>query len=199
MARLSTVVLALGIGSLGVSPPSSDLTGRCVWRLANGDGTFRETVFVLNADGNALTGSVITPTSEQPIVDGAIDSSSFRFATVAGSQANPRRTEYRGVASSRDELRITIVRPDRREQEVTAVRGPDSAGRLPARVDPPALHEVPENGLARTPPMGWNSWNHFRGAFDDATVRAIADAMVASGMQRAGYLYVNIDDTWEAG
>ena len=47
--------------------------------------------------------------------------------------------------------------------------------------------------------MGWNSWNHFRSAVDDATVRAIADAMAASGMQRAGYAYVNIDDTWEAG
>src|SRR5207245_940269 len=138
MIRLSTVVLAFALASV-VAPPPSDLTGRWVWRLANGDGTFRETVFVLNADGNALTGSVISPTSEQPIVDGAIESSSFRFATVAGSQANPRRTEYRGVASSRAELRITILRPDRREHELTAVRGPDTAGCLPQSVGRPAL------------------------------------------------------------
>jgi alpha-galactosidase len=52
--------------------------------------------------------------------------------------------------------------------------------------------------LASTPPMGWNSWNHFNKQIDDATVRAQADAMVASGMRDAGYLYVNIDDTWEA-
>jgi alpha-galactosidase len=51
--------------------------------------------------------------------------------------------------------------------------------------------------LAATPPMGWNSWNHFAEKIDDATVRAQADAMVASGMRAAGYLYVNIDDTWE--
>ncbi len=51
--------------------------------------------------------------------------------------------------------------------------------------------------LAATPPMGWNSWNHFAGRIDDATVRAQADAMVASGMKAAGYLYINIDDTWE--
>ena len=53
--------------------------------------------------------------------------------------------------------------------------------------------------LAATPPMGWNSWNHFAGKVDDATVRAAADALVSSGMKDAGYVYVNIDDTWEAG
>jgi alpha-galactosidase len=50
---------------------------------------------------------------------------------------------------------------------------------------------------ASTPPMGWNSWNHFNKQIDDATVRAQADAMVASGMRDAGYVYINIDDTWE--
>jgi alpha-galactosidase len=50
---------------------------------------------------------------------------------------------------------------------------------------------------AATPPMGWNSWNHFNKNIDDATVRAQADAMVSSGMRDAGYIYVNIDDTWE--
>ncbi len=52
--------------------------------------------------------------------------------------------------------------------------------------------------VAATPPMGWNSWNHFAGKIDDATVRAQADAMVSSGMRDAGYVYINIDDTWEA-
>jgi alpha-galactosidase len=59
----------------------------------------------------------------------------------------------------------------------------------------PRAAEAP--GLAPTPPMGWNSWNHFAGKIDDATVRAQADAMVSSGMRDAGYQYINIDDTWE--
>ena len=50
---------------------------------------------------------------------------------------------------------------------------------------------------APTPPMGWNSWNHFAGKIDDATVRAQADAMASSGLRDAGYRYINIDDTWE--
>ena len=68
---------------------------------------------------------------------------------------------------------------------------------MPARVEPPALHKVADNGLARTPPMGWNSWNKFGHSIDDAAVRGVADAMVKSGMKDAGYVYINIDDTWE--
>src|SRR5207248_6880033 len=52
--------------------------------------------------------------------------------------------------------------------------------------------------LVPTPPMGWNSWNHYHGKIDDATIRAMADALVSTGMRDAGYIYVNIDDTWEA-
>ena len=62
---------------------------------------------------------------------------------------------------------------------------------------PPALQDVPSNGLARTPPMGWNNWNLFQEHIDDKIVRGVADAMVANGMRDAGYVYVNIDDTWE--
>jgi len=50
---------------------------------------------------------------------------------------------------------------------------------------------------ALTPPMGWNSWNHFADHVTDADVRSAADALVSSGMRDAGYVYVNVDDTWE--
>ena len=52
-------------------------------------------------------------------------------------------------------------------------------------------------GLAMTPPMGWNSWNHFAGKVTEQDVKDAADAIVASGMRDAGYVYVNVDDTWE--
>ncbi len=45
--------------------------------------------------------------------------------------------------------------------------------------------------------MGWNSWNHFADKVTDADVRATADILVSSGMRDAGYIYVNVDDTWE--
>lgn len=50
----------------------------------------------------------------------------------------------------------------------------------------------------RTPPMGWNSWNAFRCDIDAVKIRAAADALIASGLRDAGYVYVNIDDCWQA-
>jgi len=55
---------------------------------------------------------------------------------------------------------------------------------------------------AQTPPMGWNSWNHFglnHHPPTDAMIRAQAKAMVDTGMKDAGYTYVNIDDEWQGG
>ncbi len=50
--------------------------------------------------------------------------------------------------------------------------------------------------LAPTPPMGWNSWNCFHDDVSEAKIKAIADAMVSSGMKDAGYRYIVIDDGW---
>jgi alpha-galactosidase len=62
----------------------------------------------------------------------------------------------------------------------------------------PALAEAPSAPvLAATPPMGWNSWNWFAGKVTDKDIRQAADLLVSSGMRDAGYVYVNIDDTWE--
>ncbi|HEX3046010.1 MAG TPA: cellulose binding domain-containing protein [Bacillota bacterium] len=55
-----------------------------------------------------------------------------------------------------------------------------------------------ENGLARTPPMGWNCWNCFGSNINETIIKQIADAMVSSGMKDAGYQYIVIDDTWQA-
>nr|AQQ75132.1 GH27 [uncultured bacterium] len=58
----------------------------------------------------------------------------------------------------------------------------------------PALN----NGLALTPPMGWNSWNIFYQNINETQIKQIADAMVSSGMKDAGYIYLNLDDNWMA-
>jgi alpha-galactosidase len=53
--------------------------------------------------------------------------------------------------------------------------------------------------LAAAPPMGWNSWNTFQCNLDEALIKAVADVFVSSGMQAAGYQYVNLDDCWMDG
>jgi alpha-galactosidase len=50
--------------------------------------------------------------------------------------------------------------------------------------------------LAKTPPMGWNSWNKFACNVNEELIRQTADAMIATGMKDAGYIYINIDDCW---
>ena len=54
-----------------------------------------------------------------------------------------------------------------------------------------------DNGLAKTPPMGWNSWNKFGCNVSEDLIRQAADALVSSGMKDAGYEYIVIDDCWQ--
>jgi len=60
------------------------------------------------------------------------------------------------------------------------------------------LHAQKFDGLALTPPMGWNSWNKFAGDINETLIRETADAMATNGMRAAGYVYVVVDDCWEA-
>ncbi len=54
-----------------------------------------------------------------------------------------------------------------------------------------------DNGLARTPPMGWNSWNKFGCDVSESLIREMTDAAITSGMKEAGYEYIVIDDCWQ--
>lgn len=53
-----------------------------------------------------------------------------------------------------------------------------------------------DNGLGLTPPMGWNSWNHFECDINEDLIRETADAMVSTGLAAQGYQYINLDDCW---
>ncbi|MFB7532833.1 NPCBM/NEW2 domain-containing protein [Streptomyces sp. NPDC056178] len=75
---------------------------------------------------------------------------------------------------------------------VTVPAAADSSAPLPA----PAPQA--DNGLALTPPMGFNNWNstHCRAEFNESMVKGIADIFVEKGLKDAGYQYVNLDDCW---
>lgn len=53
-----------------------------------------------------------------------------------------------------------------------------------------------DNGLAMTPQMGWNSWNHFGCNINQTIIEETADAFVSTGLKTFGYEYVNVDDCW---
>ena len=67
----------------------------------------------------------------------------------------------------------------------------------PALADGALKIAEPKPAVAQTPPMGWNSWNHFNCDINEAKIRGAADAMAASGMKAAGYQYIIIDDCWQ--
>mmetsp|Transcript_11772 Transcript_11772/g.14224 ORF Transcript_11772/g.14224 Transcript_11772/m.14224 type:complete len:428 (+) Transcript_11772:68-1351(+) len=57
------------------------------------------------------------------------------------------------------------------------------------------------NGLASSPPMGWNTWctDDICGLIDRCTeseVHSVADAISSNGMKELGYEYINLDDCW---
>ncbi|PIL32160.1 hypothetical protein GSI_06866 [Ganoderma sinense ZZ0214-1] len=54
------------------------------------------------------------------------------------------------------------------------------------------------NGLAITPQMGWNTWNHFGCGIDQDTIVSAAQALISNGLDKLGYNYVLVDDCWQA-
>lgn len=63
----------------------------------------------------------------------------------------------------------------------------------------PVVSWAQKKDLATKPPMGWNTWNYFHCDINEDVIREMADAMVESGMAKAGYEYIVIDDCWQIG
>jgi alpha-galactosidase len=172
------------------------VTGNWLVAVPNGDGTTRRTYFSLKQQDGKITGTVRARQFFYSILDSSGSSDDFALTAVMKDDEGERRVSYQAKLVG-DELQITERRANSAGVAMVAHRAPEGEGALPARIPPPALHPVRDNGLARTPPMGWNSWNKFATRVDDATVRGVADAIARNGMKAAGYVYINIDDTWE--
>ena len=174
---------------LAVPGYGQTLTGR--WAIAGqtlDNGEESRSIVELKENGNDLTGQMKNLGYSVGLKGTATGSHFELFASwsptkpyLAGDLVNG---ELHAVLRGR---RTVVAKPAAAVDDLPTV----------SYIEPPALHKVPSNSLAKTPPMGWNSWNLFAGRIDDKTVRTMADAMVSSGMRDAGYIYVNIDDTWE--
>ncbi len=178
---------------------AEDLTGRWVATETTANGQKRETTVALIIEGASLKGYVANPRSTMLIVEGRVDGDNVSFTILREASGVDKRVDCTAQLTS-DGLKVTIPNDKNRPATVlTAKRVSTDRPTMPAPKislsnDFPAVRY---NGLARTPPMGWNSWNKFHRNVDDKAVRRIADAMAANGMKEAGYVYVNIDDTWE--
>ncbi len=193
-ALLRLLVLLLALRPLGVlgAPAYPGLTG--AWRIdvPKPFGVTVQTFLVLHQEGERLTGRVYPNGSHDIPIEGVhAEGKDILFGMEWGWNF---RVRPEGA-----NLRVVITRGDGGTENVLAVPIPEESLRPSGVLPIPAVRDLPDNGLARTPPMGWNSWNHFAEAVDDRVIRETADAMVSSGMAAAGYVYVNIDDTWEGG
>jgi alpha-galactosidase len=146
------------------------------------------TVIDLTQSGDHLNGVVKTLGFQAPLT-GTVEGEHFQLFAPWSA---PKRPFASGELVGRD---LELVW-DGHKVVLTPATAADSIS-VPPYIPPPGLKTLPDNGLAKNPPMGWNSWNFFAAKIDDTTVRRIADAMVSSGMRGAGYIYINIDDSWE--
>ena len=177
------------------TPPlfAADLSGIWASSVKQPDGHTDREVFVLQQNGTQLTGKIERPWGNLVIQQGSVDGNHF---TVTAKTDDGYTIACDGTLEG-DKLHVTVHEPNAKPREFIAERTKTDPFLVAHVLPPPALRDLPPNGLAKTPPMGWNSWNLFAGRIDDKTVREMADALVSSGMRDAGYIYLNIDDTWE--
>ncbi|MGC9997822.1 MAG: glycoside hydrolase family 27 protein [Terriglobia bacterium] len=174
----------------------TDLSGFWVLRIPTGDGNYRETFLDLKQSGENVTGKILPGFRELPITQGTFSNGKLRLVVATHFGGQERQVTYEGAVAD-GKISMTVNFPGREPWAGIAERTRPEAALPPPRLPLPSLHDVPDNGLARTPPMGWNSWNKFAGRVDDAVVRGVADSIVDTGMKDAGYIYINIDDTWQ--
>ena len=176
----------------------TDLNGYWELRVPNPDGTFRETFFELHQNGSALTGNLLGRSPQGIPLTGTVSGTDVHLATVppAGSTRPPMVFD-----GSIHDKKLTLASRNGRGETSKGDAEPvtKDVAMPPAPLPLPSPRDLADNGLVRTPPMGWNSWNKFAGRITDADVRSMADAMVSTGMVKLGYVYINIDDTWELG
>jgi alpha-galactosidase len=199
---------------------AQSLTGRWEARVSPVDET-RKMVLAVTQNGNTLTGYLIPQQNNAatPIVESTVSGNEITIVIERPGRGGrgpatpgappppppaPVRVTYTAVLQG-DKLLLTMPpngrggngQPQIREFTRVSTDVPGPMPTPPKRIALGEYKPVPDNGMAKTPPMGWNSWNKFAERVTDKDVRGMADAMVSSGMKDAGYIYINIDDTWE--
>jgi alpha-galactosidase len=203
---MKSLFLAAAILLCGVAAQAQNVTGKWTGPGTPNDNGTEMTVALSQAAGGTITGYVDGPRNNERISGGTLAGDKLTLEVErAGRGGQVMKLTYTAEVDG-EKMKLTVPAPagrggapaNRPPQVFELARvsktypGPKAAP--PAKID---LSPVKSNGLAKTPPMGWNSWNQFKGRVTDQLVREVADAMVASGMRDAGYVYVNIDDTWE--
>ena len=191
------------IGSITGAASAADLTGHWLAKMTSPTGSVRETSLYLSSQGDTFTGYMSARGNNDAVTNGKVSGNAISFDIVRDEYGDEKRYSYTGEIEGST---LNLQAPGREDRPGPKLRmeqvSKDKPGPMPTpapKLKLPAPQPVASNGLARTPPMGWNSWNKFASKVTDQLIRETADAMAKNGMKDAGYTYVNIDDTWEAG
>jgi alpha-galactosidase len=157
------------------------------------DGTDFKVYYQLKQSGSEITGRAIYPWGILTIAGGKANGQDFGFTQHMWEGLD---FEVKGQLVGQ-ELHYQATSWDHKWHDYVAHAVPLDEGNPPPPLPLPELRQIPDNGLSRTPPMGWNSWNKFGSKISDAVVREMADRMASNGMRDAGYVFLNIDDGWE--
>jgi len=185
-----------------VSKPAEERAGEWLaggWLMQTGQPGAKPRLLVFEHQGVVWTGTITTAVREVELKDIAVNGEQVSYSQAFNPGAG-RSITTQGVLKN-GELHLTMNSPmgvtEQTAHKISAEQVAAFEAARPKKLSLPPLHDVTANGLASTPPMGWNSWNKFATNIDDATVRGIADALVSSGLRDAGFVYVNIDDGWQ--
>gem|GEM_PF-5130768 len=166
----ATIALFASMVLIASSNQSAEpLTGNWVVRTpaTNNDGTFRTTYLNLKQEGQKISGTIRVTQFFYRVSESTGGPDGFTLTGSMMDGKNERKVQYEGKLVG-NELHIsTRRRPQDPPTQMVAVRAPAGEGAMPARNPLPSLHKVRDNGLARTPPMGWNSWNKFACDIDE--------------------------------
>lgn len=198
--RVLPLVLAILLGSVPTAAAATDgLVGTWVPQGVDAEIIAREArnlrvLVVEQAPGGRLTGNLLVPTVfGMPVA-----------ITRDGERVQLVLQMARGMETPLDARlvgdRLEILQPGNPPAVLQRATKPEIEvlERIaPKKLPLPAMKVLPDNGLAKTPPMGFSTWNHFATRIDDKTIREIADALVSTGLRDAGYVHVNIDDGWQ--
>ena len=172
--RLLAFVSTLLFGMRSIALAQADLTGYWKYSVPNGGVNYLE----LKQAGNDIYINGRSGMSQTPYGSLHGDSLHMEIPSPFDSPNSKRFTVYDAIVKG-DKFPATKKLPD--EELTTGILERVTQEEAhPARLPLPELRDLSDNGLARTPPMGWNSWNRYHDKFDDATVRGMADAMVSS-------------------
>lgn len=195
-SRWSCVLLAIALWSCA-STQSHDLAG--AWLAQPTAPGASPSLIIFERHGQGWNGTIKSQFGDRELRAIRLESDQVSYNVAWG--ASGRKVQFEGTFKN-DKMHLVMHHPSGLRESVAHKASPQEVAAFEAAAELkklalPALRNVPDNGLARTPPMGWNSWNKFAIHIDDKTVREIADAMVSGGLRDAGYVYVVIDDAWQ--